>query len=111
MFKKLFAWFVLFVKRLFLTPYKLECVEDLPGKIRKKTLYIVGTKEEPWQVELLCPCGCEDKIILPTNDSMRPRWSLKVDDGTPSLWPSVFRSKGCKSHFFLTKGYVEWCPD
>jgi hypothetical protein len=111
MFNKLFLSFSEFCKRLFQTPFKTECVEDLPDDIKKKTLYIIGTKEEPWQVELFCPCGCEDKIVLPTNDTMKPRWYLEVKKGKPSLSPSIFRSKGCKSHFFLREGYVDWCFD
>ena len=40
----------------------------------------------------------------------RPGWKLRDHwDGTASLAPSVWRKVGCKSHFWLRKGRVEWC--
>ena len=31
-------------------------------------------------------------------------------DGSVSLMPSVWRQKGCRSHFFLRHGRIDWCP-
>lgn len=32
-----------------------------------------------------------------------------VADGTVSIKPSGWRQKGCRSHFFLKRGQIEWC--
>lgn len=90
--------------------YSVLYVEDPVDNPKSKILYIIGTVEEPWQVELVCPCGCNEKIVLPVNESTSPRWDLKIlNHRTPTLHPSVWRSKGCKSHFFLRNGKVIWC--
>ena len=93
-------------------PYSLEFIEDPVEEAHKRVLYVVGTKDEPWQAEMLCPCGCKEKIVLPLNNETSPRWTLKIShSNVPSLRPSVWRSKGCKSHFFLTDGHIQWCKN
>ena len=93
-------------------PYFVEFVEDPVDDPLKKVLYIIGTQNEVWQVEMLCPCGCAEKIVLPANEETSPRWTIKVNStGVPSLSPSVWRSKGCKSHFFLRLGRIKWCEN
>jgi len=108
---------IIFLRRIFKSlynlwdkPYSIQLVEDPVDNAKKKTLYIIGSAEEPFQVELLCPCGCKDKIVLPVNYSTKPRWTLSITNrNLPSLSPSVWRSKGCKSHFFLKQGKIDWC--
>ena len=56
-----------------------------------------------------CPCGCGDVISLPMSPPHNPRWQLSTSSaGRPTLYPSVWRNKGCKSHFWLTDGRVYW---
>ena len=107
--KNFFTWFTKPLLRLWDKPFLAQRIEDPVEAPEKKVLYIVGTAEEPWQVELICPCGCKDKIVLPVNNSTSPRWSLKItEQNIPTLHPSIWRTKGCNSHFFLRKGKVEW---
>jgi hypothetical protein len=90
-------------------PFSIQYVEDPVDTPKKKILYIIGTIDEPWQVEMLCPCGCKDKIVLPLNYETSPRWTLKLKNNSfPTLHPSIWRSKGCKSHFFLKSGKIKW---
>ena len=96
----------------FYPPYDVVIEEDPIDDPKEKILYVIGTKIEPWQVEFLCPCGCQEKIVLPVNRQTTPRWHLFIDSkGIPSLSPSIWRSKGCKSHFFLRGGRIQWCPN
>ena len=89
--------------------FSVQYVEDPVDNPKKKILYVIGTMDEPWQVEMICPCGCKDKIVLPVNNETSPRWSLNVNsDELPSLHPSIWRSKGCKAHFFLKHGKTKW---
>ncbi|WP_422846567.1 DUF6527 family protein [Acidovorax sp. M2(2025)] len=56
-----------------------------------------------------CPCGCGQPVELPLIREARPRWSLQVDsDGHPTLSPSVWRSEGCRAHYFVRGGKVVW---
>ncbi|MCQ1572731.1 DUF6527 family protein [Neorhizobium galegae] len=57
-----------------------------------------------------CPCGCGDTIELMVLDGARPRWDITVDhSGRPSLHPSVWRNIGCRSHFWVRRGRIQWC--
>ncbi|MFD2319333.1 MULTISPECIES: DUF6527 family protein [Delftia] len=57
-----------------------------------------------------CPCGCSRSLELLLIPEARPRWELTVDaQGRPSLHPSIWLKDGCKSHFWIKEGKVEWC--
>ena len=110
MLKRFVTWLIKPIIDYFDQPYSVKFIEDPVDKPAKKVLYVVGNIDEPWQAEMLCPCGCTQKIVLPLNNETSPRWTLKVNDSNiPSIHPSVWRSKGCKSHFFLRDGYIQWC--
>ena len=93
-----------------LRPYISVRVEDLPDKMQRSRVYVAGEGEHVWAAAMLCPCGCDDRIELNLLPQVRPRWEIQEhDDGTVSLHPSVWRQKGCKSHFVLNHGRIRWC--
>jgi Family of unknown function (DUF6527) len=88
---------------------KSIAVEELPEKLRRQRLYLIG-ESTPWAAALLCPCGCGEVIHLSLLQYDFPSWCLQLDSaGIPTLSPSVWRTKGCKSHFFLKSGKIVWC--
>lgn len=89
--------------------YGYQFVSDKPDRLKAKTVYVIGTRESPWQVAFICPCGCKSVIELFTNRQTRPRWDIRFEKKTVTLYPSVHRTAGCKAHFFLTSGKVNWC--
>jgi hypothetical protein len=90
--------------------YRLARVEDLPDAPAARTLYIVGEEPHAWAAAMLCPCGCGDPIQLSLLEEASPSWRvIKEEDNTMSLMPSVWRRKGCQSHFFLHHGKILWC--
>lgn len=65
---------------------------------------------EDWCVGMRCPCGCGYVIELLVVAEARPRWDVKVDaNGLPTLTPSVWLQKGCRSHFWIREGRTIWC--
>ena len=91
-------------------PFKATWVSDLPEILDSKLVYLVGENEYLWYAAFCCPCGCGETIQLSCLPDARPRWKVSVEeDGSVSLHPSVWRVKGCKSHFFLRRGLVAWC--
>ena len=89
---------------------RYEVVEDLPDDLAHSTLYIAGAAPNMWAAAMLCPCGCKNVIQLNLLTQAKPCWKLTLhEDGSASLTPSVWRSKGCRSHFWLRRGRVEWC--
>lgn len=91
------------------SPLRVEQATDIPEKCNPGVLYLVGENGHRWFAAFVCPCGCGDVIQLSLLPDSRPRWSIEVhSDGTATLHPSVWRVKGCRSHFFLRRGLVAW---
>ena len=91
--------------------YSIKYVSDNPdyNKIKKGEMIIVGGKGYVKWAYFNCPSGCGDIIVLPLTKSKGPNWKLKVNKiGQPTLSPSVWKTDGCKSHFFVRKGKVIW---
>ena len=81
-----------------------------PNPLPFRSLVLAREDEEDWCVGMRCPCGCGRKIELLVIREAKPRWDLTVDAiGRPTLTPSVWLRDGCKSHFWIRKGGVQWC--
>jgi hypothetical protein len=88
-----------------------EIVSEVPDTLHPRTLYVIGDANA-WAVAMTCPCGCQEIIHLSLLPSDSPRWNLQLDtDGFATLSPSVWRTAGCGSHFFLKQGSIIWCQD
>lgn len=84
--------------------------DSLPRHLPRRDLVLARDDGEDWCVGMRCPCGCDTTIELLVIREARPRWDLTLDtSGRPSLKPSVWLQSGCKSHFWLRRGRVEWC--
>lgn len=91
-------------------PYRTIHVPELPDSLRKNCAYLVGENEFVWFVAMICPCGCGEVLYMNLLEARRPSWKvIEHTDGTVSLMPSVWRMKGCSSHFYFRRGTVEWC--
>lgn len=89
---------------------RLQAIEDAPDLPRKNIAYVVGQQGHQWHVVMSCPCGCCKKIYLNLLSDSRPLWRLtRHSDGTFTLSPSVWRTAGCRSHFFIRRSRIEWC--
>jgi hypothetical protein len=95
----------------FAPPYATRIVEEaLPQQLRRKTLYIVQEDGFEEQAALLCPCGCGKILHLNLLPDERPCWTVTHHgNGTSTLHPSVWRQKGCASHFWFREGRIFWC--
>ena len=94
------------------TPMEVVYVEEQPLELKKNVTYVIGENGINWFVVMVCPCGCESTLQMSLLPDAKPRWSLvEHADGAISLRPSVWRIKGCKSHFFLRRGLIRWCID
>ncbi|MCL5047127.1 MAG: DUF6527 family protein [Actinobacteria bacterium] len=83
-------------------PYRTVFLEELPDCLDERVLYVLGEGGHLWSVAMLCQCGCGETLHMSLHQEGRPRWELTYhSDGTVSLWPSIWRKYGCRSHFFL----------
>jgi hypothetical protein len=84
-------------------------VEEFPDKLEQAKVYLAGEGDNLWAASMICPCGCGEVIELNLLKQARPRWSAQEhSDGTISLAPSVWRQKGCRSHFYVRHGRIDW---
>jgi len=84
--------------------------DSLPARMPWRNLILAKDDGEDWCVGMRCPCGCGRIIELLVIPEANPRWSLSVDPaGRPTLQPSVWLRDGCRSHFWMRNGRVEWC--
>ncbi len=84
-------------------------VIEEPEKLQSGFIYLIGNPGYLWLAEMLCPCGCGSIIKLNLLSEVHPCWNFKQHlDSTISLYPSVDRIYGCKSHFWVQKGIIKW---
>ena len=73
-------------------------------------IYIIEEDGFIEHASMLCPCGCGVLICLNLIPDESPCWRLdRHRGGAVSLFPSVWRTTGCRSHFWLSRGRVRWC--
>ena len=64
-------------------------------------------REQPRWLLLKCPCGCDDEI--PVNLDLRAGKAWRIYRGRDeqlTLFPSVWRDTGCRSHFIIRSGHI-----
>lgn len=90
-------------------PLSASTVSELPETLDGETIYLVGEGSHTWSAAMLCPCSCGEVVHLNLLPGARPRWRLtEQKDGTLSLYPSVWRLYGCRSHFVIRRSRIEW---
>lgn len=106
--KRLFNKLVWLVKHWLHRPdFHVSKIDESPDEYEPGNLYLVGD-EQPWFAEFLCPCGCGELITLKLFGES-PSWNIvKNNHDGITLRPSVWRTSGCKSHFFIRNSMVVW---
>jgi len=90
--------------------FKVRFGADLPDDFAPGTLSVAGEAGSYWCAAMVCPCGCGAPIHLSLVQTDKPSWRLTLDgSGRPTLYPSVWRTTGCGSHFLLRRGQIFWC--
>lgn len=83
--------------------------DAFPVRLPPRGLLLLRDNGEDWSVAMRCPCGCGQKVELALIPEAKPRWKLALEaDKSPTLSPSVWIREGCRSHYFVRRGKVEW---
>jgi hypothetical protein len=60
----------------------------------------------PRLVVLACPCGCGEQLPVNLDPRAAPAWELYRGEAGASLYPSVWRESGCRSHFIVWRDQI-----
>lgn len=77
----------------------LEAAGDVAGVIRGR----------PRSLLMRCPDGCGETVVINLDPRAGKAWRVDIRNGTLSLYPSVWRNDGCKSHFIIWRDHIIWC--
>lgn len=102
------------VRRVYLDDVTSGKPDSFDEKLKPGLIYVESAtrKDEPTFVQMTCPCGCGSELGMIVGRPVvnAQVWALTLDaEGTPTLTPSVSHRVGCKSHFFLRNGRIDWC--
>lgn len=93
-------------------PLTTKDVAELPDTLNARSVYVMGENEHIWSVAMLCPCGCGEILHMNALPDAKPRWKIeRHSDRTVSLYPSIWRKVGCRSHFYVRRGFIQWCQE
>lgn len=91
-------------------PLRTAWVEELPDRLQRDAIYVAGENEYVWFAAMLCPCGCGETVYMNLQPETRPCWRVvRHQEGSITLHPSIWRQVGCRSHFFIRRGLIQWC--
>ncbi len=60
-------------------------------------------------VLMKCPDGCGETLVVNLDPRAGKAWRLDMRGGDPTIYPSVWRDGGCRSHFIVWRGRILWC--
>lgn len=89
--------------------YRAERVTVIGDRVPPGVIQVEGDDECAWAVGMACPCGCGDVVNLSLVPGREANWRLTLHrDGTVSLFPSVWRTVGCRSHYWIRRSRLIW---
>jgi len=97
-----------FFQKLFRKKYHYRNIDDIPTTDKENIIYVVQEGAEPETLVFICPCGCQDLVYLNLLRDAYPCWTFKIERRKISIFPSILRKKGCRSHYWIKKGIVIW---
>ena len=85
-------------------------IDDIQNiKLKPNCLYIEKRGGKNRWLYLLCPSGCGETLSVNLMQSISPFWTLtRNTDNTATLSPSIDKTDGCKSHFFIRNSQIQW---
>lgn len=60
-------------------------------------------------IVIACPDGCGEQLTINLDSRAGPAWRYYGSGSETSLFPSVWRDSGCRSHFIVWRSRIYWC--
>lgn len=58
---------------------------------------------------MACPDGCGEQLTINLDGRAGPAWRIYASEQGVSVFPSVWRDTGCRSHFIVWRSKIYWC--
>lgn len=89
----------------------VDSADDVPEALPRSGAVLVGSRALPKWIVFDCPCGRGHRIMLNTDKTRLPYWSITVK-GNLTISPSVdYAGAARRCHYFIRKGRVCWVPE
>jgi hypothetical protein len=70
---------------------------------------VVVHRGVPRSVAMACPDGCGEQLTVNLDERAGPAWRCYQQGNHLTLYPSVWRDTGCRSHFIVWRSRIYWC--
>lgn len=60
-------------------------------------------------IAMACPDGCGEQLTVNLDERAGPAWRFYAEGNKLTIFPSVWRDTGCKSHFIVWRSKIYWC--
>jgi hypothetical protein len=67
---------------------------------------VLVERGRPRMLVLSCPCGCGEEFPINLDSRSGPAWELYGSKKGLSLFPSVWRESGCRSHYIIWRDKI-----
>jgi hypothetical protein len=86
----------------------VEAADEIPDRIPRKAVVLVGSVGRPTWIAFDCPCSERHRVMLNADRSRWPRWTIKKNRHL-TLAPSIDETRGStRCHYLIQRGRVRW---
>ena len=86
----------------------VDLADEVPDRLPRNGVVLVGQTKKPKWVAFDCPCRAGHRILLNTDSSRRPYWSVTTSEKI-SITPSVdYNTAEKRCHYFIRNGNIKW---
>jgi hypothetical protein len=105
---RLWEWLPIYGWRVVAT---VESADEVPTRLPRNGAVVVGSRERPKWVAFDCPCRSGHRILLSTDRSRWPCWSI-AGHRPLTISPSVdYNDGGRRCHYFVKRGRIRWVTE
>ena len=87
----------------------VESRGDAPPLLVTAGDLVIVRRDRPRSAVFACPDACSEILTVNLDPRSGPAWSLYEGRLGITLFPSVWRESGCRSHFILWRSGIYWC--
>lgn len=86
----------------------VDSADDIPQQLPRNGVVLVGPRTRPKWIAFDCPCRRGHRIMLNTDKTRFPYWSVNTK-GALTIYPSIdYRTSKQRCHYFIRHGRIRW---